>query len=409
MTQGHTHDRDPRAPQAHGPHAQARQAHDPNGHAQQAHDPHAHAHDLRPFVHAHAFGDMSAPLRERALWWVTGITLVAMVLELGVGYWSGSLALVADGWHMGTHALALGGAALAALLAQRAHANSHFAFGGWKIEVLAAYSSGLLLLAVSLWIAIDVALALATPRPIAYPQAMAVATFGLAVNLVCAWLLVRGAHAGHAGAGQSHAGHLHAGHPHAGHTHAGHLHASPSHDVHARAGQSHSAHAAPAHAPAAHDHNYRAALLHVLADALTSVLAIVALAGGLWLGWHWLDPMVALLGAMLIARWACLVLRDAARCLVDASIDTSMREAVYQAIETDGDARLADLHVWQVGPAAWSAVLSVVADSPLAPEAYRARLRALSALRHVTIEVHQCPAVAKQTAATIPTNVTSPL
>ena len=114
-------------------------------------------HDLRPFVHGHAFGDAAAPQRERALWWVTVVTLAAMVMELIVGYWSGSLALVADGWHMGTHALALGGAALAALLARRVHSNARFAFGGWKIEVLAAYSSGLLLLAVSLWVAMRTA------------------------------------------------------------------------------------------------------------------------------------------------------------------------------------------------------------------------------------------------------------
>src|SRR5215510_7151083 len=134
-----------------------------------------HSHDLRPFVHAHAFGDAAAPRRERALWWVTAITLVTMALELVVGYWSGSLALVADGWHMGTHALALGGAALAAHLSRRAHGSEHFAFGGWKIEVLAAYSSGLLLLAVSVWIAIDAVGALRVPHPIAYQQALVVA------------------------------------------------------------------------------------------------------------------------------------------------------------------------------------------------------------------------------------------
>ena len=139
-----------------------------------------------------------------------------------------------------------------------------------------------------------------------------------------------------------------------------------------------------------HDHNYRAATLHVLADALTSVLAIVALGAGMAWGWRWLDPLVALAGGALIAHWALGVLRDAARCLVDASPDLQLRDAVRGAIETDGDAHVADLHVWQVGPAAWSAVLSVVADRPLAPEAYRARLHALAGLQHVTIEVHQC-------------------
>jgi len=280
-----------------------------------------HTHDLRPFLHAHAFGDAAAPRRERALWWVTAITLATMALELIVGYWSGSLALVADGWHMGTHALALGGAALAAHLSRRVHGSARFAFGGWKIEVLAAYSSGLLLLAVSVWIAIDAAATLWSPHPIAYVEAIIVAVLGLVVNAACAWLLAR--------ADPAHATHRHAQH-HDAHGHA-HTH---EHD----------------HAHHHHDHNYRAATLHVLADALTSVLAIVALSAGLWWGLGRLDPIVALAGGVLIARWAWHVLRDSARSLVDASPDTALRDAVRGAIETDGDARLADLHVWQVGP-----------------------------------------------------------
>ncbi|HEX6019331.1 MAG TPA: CDF family Co(II)/Ni(II) efflux transporter DmeF [Burkholderiaceae bacterium] len=337
--------------------------------------PLSHRHDLRPFVHAHAFADAAAPGRERALWWVTAITLVTMLLELAVGYWSGSLALVADGWHMGTHALALGGAALAAQLSRRAHGSERFAFGGWKIEVLAAYSSGLLLLAVSVWIAIDAAAALMAPHPIAYRQAIAVAVVGLVVNAACAWLLARGAD----------------GHGH-GHTHARapEHHQHGAHDLRHTGDHHDTAHAAGSPQHGHHDHNYRAATLHVLADALTSVLAIVALGAGLLWGWRWLDPLVALAGGALIARWALGVLRDAARCLVDASPDLELRDAVRRAIETDHDARLSDLHVWQVGPAAWSAVLSIVADRPLTPEAYRARLHALAGLQHVTIEVHQC-------------------
>jgi cation diffusion facilitator family transporter len=323
-----------------------------------------HHHDLRPFEHAHAFGDAEAPARERALWWVTGITLVTMVLELIVGYWSGSLALAADGWHMGTHALALGGAALAAHVARRVQSSARFAFGGWKIEVLAAYSSGLLLLAVSVWIAIDAAQALLAPRAIAYQQAMVVAAIGLLVNGVCAWLLERGA-----------AHHHHHGDDH-GHAHGHEAHAHDRHHSRPHAG--------------ARDHNYRAATLHVLADALTSVLAIVALAGGLIFGWRWLDPIVALAGGALIAHWALRVLRDSARSLVDAASDTRLRDGVRSAIETDGDARVADLHVWQVGPQAWSAVVSVVADRPLPSADYRARLHTIGELQHVTIEVHQC-------------------
>jgi cation diffusion facilitator family transporter len=298
------------------------------------------------------------------------------VLELAVGYWSGSLALVADGWHMGTHALALGGAALAAHISRRVHGSARFAFGGWKIEVLAAYSSGLLLLAVSLWIAIDAAATLWSPHAIAYKQAMVVAVIGLAVNAACAWLLT---HGGSADGGHSHS------HGHSPGRSDDHSQAHSHRESHSPAGHPHRG-----HGHAHHDHNYRAATLHVLADALTSVLAIVALGAGLAWGWRWLDPVVALAGGALIAHWALGVLRDSARSLVDASPDLQLRDAVRGAIETDGDAHVADLHVWQVGPAAWSAVLSVVADRPLAPETYRARLHALAGLQHVTIEVHQC-------------------
>jgi len=341
---------------------------------------HPHSHDLRPFVHAHAFGDAAAPRRERALWWVTAITLVTMALELLVGYWSGSLALVADGWHMGTHALALGGAALAAHFSRRVHGSERFAFGGWKIEVLAAYSSGLLLLAVSIWIAIDAAATLWSPHAIAYTQAMVVAVIGLVVNAGCAWLLTHG--------GSAHSGHNHS-HGYSD-RHSDDRSHDRSHDHSHRETHSPAAHPHPGHGHPHHDHNYRAATLHVLADALTSVLAIVALGAGLAWGWRWLDPVVALAGGALIAHWALGVLRDSARSLVDASPDLHLRDAVRGAIETDGDAHVADLHVWQVGPAAWSAVLSVVADRPLAPETYRARLHALAGLQHVTIEVHQC-------------------
>lgn len=366
-----------------------------------------HTHDLAPFAHSHVFGDAGSPMRERALWWVTVATLAAMVLELIVGYWSGSLALVADGWHMGTHALALGGAALAAQLARRAHGSARFAFGGWKIEVLAAYSSGLLLLAVSGWIAIDAVLALVRPHAIEYQSAITVAVIGLLVNAASAWVLSRGDSQArsrtqaHARESQPH----HAGddrpdrseHDQASHHHGlhDHLHVQ-SHDH------------LPAHGHG-HDHNFRAAYLHVLADALTSVLAIVALVAGLWWGQRWLDPAVALLGGALIGRWAFVVLRDSARALIDASALAPMRDAVRATVESDGDARVADLHVWQIGPDAWSAVLSLVADRPLEPSAYRARLHGLTALKHVTVEVHRCRgAVAEAAAASTPPTAPSP-
>jgi cation diffusion facilitator family transporter len=306
----------------------------------------AHRHDLTPFAHSHHFADEGAPARTRALWWVTWITLAAMAAELVAGYWAGSLALVADGWHMGTHALALGGAALAAHYSKRVRGSARFAFGGWKIEVLAAYTSGLLLLAVGVWIGIDAIGALRVPREVAYGQALVVAVVGLAVNVACAAILARAG------------GHAHHGHDHP-HEHA-------------------------------HDHNFSAAYVHVIADAFTSLLAIAALAGGLWWGLGWLDPAVALVGAAVIGRWAIGVLRESARALVDASAPPRLATQVRALIEGDGDARLADLHVWQVGPGCFAAALSVVADAPLSAEQYGARLKAVKALRHATIEVHRC-------------------
>ena len=330
-----------------------------------------HSHDLTAFSHEHSFADAQVGQRRQALTLVTLLTLVTMVVELVAGWWSGSLALTADGWHMGTHALALGGAVLAYRLSARAalhragvSGSPGYAFGGWKIEVLAAYTSGLALLGVALWLAYEGFTALRAPRAVAYQEAMVVAVIGLVVNLVSAWLLARGTAGQGDGAGEGHP-HDHHGH---GHDH-GHVH---GHDHH-------------------HDHNFSAAYLHVIADAFTSVLAIAALAGGAFFGWRWLDPAVALLGALVIAQWSWGILRSTARALVDATEDPAIAQRIRELVENDGDARLSDLHVWQVGARAWCAALAVVADDPLPVAAYRARLQSIKELRHATVEVHRCP------------------
>ena len=329
-----------------------------------------HSHDLGPFTHAHAFADEGQAVRERALTWVTLLTITTMVVELLAGWWTSSLALTADGWHMGTHALALGGAVLAYRLSQRAASHravaggpAGFAFGGWKIEVLAAYTSGLTLLAVAVWLAWQGVAALRAPREVIYLEALVIAVIGLIVNLASVWLLSGGQGGGH----EHHHDHDHGAHG---------AHADHAHD-HAR------------------DHNFSAAYMHVLADAFTSVLAIAALAGGAWFGLNWLDPAVALLGAAVIAQWSWRMLGSTARALVDATEDPALTQRIRDLVETDGDAKLADLHVWQVGAQAWSAALSVVADKPLPAAAYRERLAAVEPLKHVTIEVHRCVAAAK--------------
>ena len=365
-----------------------------------------HTHDLQAYAHSHAFADDGQKQRERALTAVTALTLVTMVLELVVGWWTGSLALTADGWHMGTHALALGGAVLAYRLSLRAASHravaggpAGFAFGGWKIEVLAAYTSGLVLLGVALWLAWEGIATLRHPRPVQYGEALGVAVAGLLVNLASVWLLSRGSKpaaqakpdAAHPAqpAGQS----GHSGHGgHGGHGHAQDKpHDKPHDEPHEKArGHGHSHGHSHSHGHG-HDHNFSAAYVHVIADAFTSVLAIAALAGGVWFGLAWLDPAVALLGAAVIGQWALGVLGGTARALVDATEDPALTQRVRDLIEADGDAKVADLHVWQVGAQAWCAALAVVADAPLSAAAYRQRLEAVAQLRHVTVEVHRCP------------------
>ena len=349
--------------------------------------PDAHQHDLGPFRHSHAFGDTGENARGRALLAVSIVTLITMVAELAAGWWTGSLALTADGWHMGTHAAALGGAVLAMRWSRRARDHEGFAFGGWKIEVLAAYTSALLLAAVALGLVLESVRSLLHPEPINFGDAMVVAVLGLIVNLASVWLLARSGHDVHQHGEHGH-GHGHAhGHGH-GHAHdEGHGQPQAHQHAHQPARAKRATHAKH------DDHNFRAAYVHVLADAFTSVLAIAALAAGLWWGWHWLDPVVALAGAMVIGQWSWGLLRSTSRALVDASTEPTLRQAVAAAIESDGDAKLADLHVWQVGAQAYSAVISVVADQPASPAAYRERLAKITLLRHVTVEVNHCPRV----------------
>jgi cation diffusion facilitator family transporter len=239
--------------------------------------------------------------------------------------------------------------------------------------VLAAYTSGLVLLGVALWLAWEGVDTLRHPRPVQYGEALGVAVAGLLVNLASVWLLSRGNKpAVKAKAETARAPHDHAHHDHAHHGHDhGHSH-----------GHSHGH---------GHDHNFSAAYIHVIADAFTSVLAIAALAGGVWFGLAWLDPAVALLGAAVIGQWAFGVLGGTARALVDATEDPALTQRVRDLIEADGDAKLADLHVWQVGAQAWCAALAVVADAPLSADVYRQRLAAVAQLKHVTVEVHRCP------------------
>ena len=340
-------------------------------------------HDLSTWQHDHAFdsGNRSGEARTRV---VLAITLITMVAEIFGGWWTGSMALLADGWHMGTHALALGVAAVAYALARSHAGDSRYAFGTWKIEVLGGFASALVLAMVAVGIAFESALRLWRAEPIDAGTALWVAAIGLVINLLSAWLL-HGAD-GHTGEGHGHGhGHSHDHHGHAPHDHHDHDHASH----HAR-GEA----AVSSPTASGQDLNLRAAYVHVLADAFTSVLAIVALGAALWLGWWWLDPLVGVLGAVVIGVWATGLLRQTAAVLLDREMDHPLTMQIRQAIESDADARVADLHVWRVGRKHHAAIVCVVAAEPLSPADYRARLAGYTSLVHVSVEVNRSPGAA---------------
>ena len=324
-------------------------------------------HDLSRWQHDHAF-DPGNRAAERRTWIVVGITAVTMVAEIVGGWVTGSMALLADGWHMATHVVALSIAGLAYMLARRWSADHRFAFGTWKIEVLGAFTSALLLGVVALAMIWESVHRLLVPTPIQFAPALAVATVGLVVNIVSAWVLQGSTH------------------PHAGHDPHGHDH--PGHDHHDH-GHDHESASRPAQGE--HDLNLRSAYLHVVADAFTSVLAIAALAAGLWAGWTWMDPLMGIVGAGVIAWWARGLIADSARVLLDREMDAPVVAQIRSAIQSDGDAEIADLHVWRVGRASHAAVVTVVAHQPLDPAAYRERLAGIPTLAHVSVEVNRCP------------------
>jgi len=321
--------------------------------------------------HGHDFGLASDAANERRVQAVVVITAVTMLVEVAAGLAFKSMALLADGLHMATHAGALGIAVYAYRVARHRAADPRFAFGTGKVGALAGFASAVLLAVVALWTAGESLRRLYAPVDVALADALVVAVLGLLVNLASAALLGMGH-------GKDSAGHAH-GHDHAhAHDHA-HDHAP---------GEDH-AHHAPDHG-LRHDQNLRAAFLHVAADALTSVLAIGALVAGLAAGWVWLDSAVGILGAAVIGWWAFGMLRDCGRMLLDYGAHDGIAERILARIEAESDNRIADLHVWQVGPRHLGVILSVVTHAPQPPEHYKALLEGLPRLAHVTVEVHPC-------------------
>lgn len=309
-----------------------------------------HSHSLENWQHDHVFLGKQHARNERRTWLVVGLTIAMMVAEIAAGTIFGSMALLADGWHMSTHAAALGIAALAYRYARRHVHDPRFAFGTGKLGELAAFASAVVLATVALAIAYESVLRVANPVPIAYGEAIAVGVVGLAVNLICAWLLREEPH------------HHHGDHAHHDH---GHAHANAT------------------------DNNLRAAYVHVLADAATSVLAIGGLIAARAFGWLWIDPVVGIIGSCVIASWAYGLMRDAGSVLIDVVPDAKIEQNIRSRMEIDGD-RICDLHIWQIGPGHQAAIVSIIASDPQAPAVYKERLSGMKTLSHVTVEVTAC-------------------
>ncbi len=320
--------------------------------------------------HDHVFLGQDHDRNERRVWLVIALTTAMMIGEIVAGTVFGSMALLADGWHMSTHAGAMLIAALAYLVARKQARNRQFTFGTGKLGDLAGFASAIVLGLIALLIAWESVMRLANPVAIDFSQAILVAVLGLAVNLLSAWLLKDD---------HSHHGHHH-GSAHGHH----HDHDREAHDHHAHHDHHEHDHGAHAHAK---DNNLRAAYLHVLADALTSVLAIVALVLGNLYGWNWLDPIMGVVGGLVIARWSWGLVRVTSGVLLDALPQAkAMSKEIRERVETDGD-RVTDLHIWQVGPGHHAAIIAITARQPHSPAFYKAKLQAMTGLSHVTVEV----------------------
>ncbi|MEM8607014.1 MAG: CDF family Co(II)/Ni(II) efflux transporter DmeF [Myxococcota bacterium] len=300
-----------------------------------------HEKELEPWQHTHLFGGTEVHTGERRTRWVIALTLTMMVAELYAGFAYNSMALLADGWHMASHAAALLVAAFAYAFARRNAGNPRFSFGTGKVGALGGFASGVGLAIGAILVFVESVERLLSPVEIHFDEALLVAGIGLVVNLVSAALLHDDGH---------------------------HHHGAEHH----------------------HDHNLRGAYLHVLADALTSLFAIGALLAGKYFGLSWMDGATGMLASLVVARWSVGLLRDTGAVLLDAEVSPERRQQVIEAIEAEADNRVCDLHVWRVGPKHFSAIVSIVTHEPRPPEHYKQLLHGFSDLAHVTVEVHRC-------------------
>jgi cation diffusion facilitator family transporter len=323
-----------------------------------------HTHSIEPWQHPHVFLGAKHDRHERRTWFVVALTAAMMVAEIVGGTLFGSMAVVADGWHMSTHAGALTIAALAYRFARRHARDARFTFGTGKVGELAAFSSAVILALIAAAIGYEAVTRLYAPVAIQFEEATWLAVAGLAVNLASAWLLFDQDH--HHGADAHHDDDDEHEHQHAHHHHA-------------------------------HDSNIRAAYVHVLADAMTSVLAIIGLLAGRFYGWVFTDPLMALVGVCVILSWSIGLLRSSGTVLLDMVPDRHLAGRIRKRLEVDGD-RVSDLHLWRLGPGHVGLIAAVVSDRPQAPTFYKSRLAGIAGLSHVTVEVHLCEDHARKAA-----------
>jgi cation diffusion facilitator family transporter len=303
-----------------------------------------HIHTLEKWQHSHDFVAIheKGEKRTKQVFFLTAIT---MILEIIAGFSFGSMALLADGWHMGTHAAAFIITVFAYNYTKKHSHDKKFAFGTGKVPVLGGFASAVALAVVALIMAIESLQRFINPLAIRFNEAIVIAVFGLIINIICA-VLLRGKH---------------------------------EHDVNHDHTKRHH-----------HDHNLRAAYLHVLADALTSILAIIALTFGKYFGWNWLDSLMGIVGALLITRWSYGLLKDTSSILLDRNISPETTRDIIRTIESDSDNRVSDIHIWKVGPADYAALISLVTHFPKDSGHYKRLLSKFSELSHITIEVNPC-------------------
>jgi len=303
-----------------------------------------HVHTLENWQHSHDFSVKNEKGEQRTQY-VLILTAITMVVEIIAGSVYGSMALLADGWHMGTHVAAFMIAIFAYRYARKHANNPAYAFGTGKVNVLGGFASAIALAVVALVMLVESLQRIVDPQTIHFNEAIIVASIGLFINVVSAFLLKDD--------------HSHTHH----HDHGHHHH---------------------------HDHNLRAAYLHVLADAMTSVLAIVALVSGKYLGWNWLDPIMGIVGAIIITRWSYGLLKQTSPILLDASIEKEYQQAIKETIEKDSDNRVSDIHVWKIGANHYAAIIALVTHYPNSMEHYKRLLKEFNKLSHITIEVNEC-------------------